>query len=110
MRDLVESLQVMSESKGIHIHIHTDLAEQPRWLYPSMTKMVLGIFCAMPSITLKAHKLILFSKKQFDYCCNGIGISLPNDVKVQELSDSQLSLKLKVMALGCNWYRSFANN
>ncbi len=28
VRDLVESLQVMSESKGIHIHIHTDLAEQ----------------------------------------------------------------------------------
>ena len=42
MRDLVESLEGVSVSKGIHIHIHPDSAEQPRWLYPSMTKMVLG--------------------------------------------------------------------
>ncbi|MFX7296248.1 HAMP domain-containing sensor histidine kinase, partial [Acinetobacter baumannii] len=42
VRDLVESLEGVSVSKGINIHIHPDSAEQPRWLYPSMTKMVLG--------------------------------------------------------------------
>ncbi len=63
MRDLVESLQVMSESKGIHIHIHTDLAEQPRWLYPSMTKMVLGNILRNALNYSQGSQLILFSKK-----------------------------------------------
>jgi len=49
---------------------------------------------------------IIQQKNSLIIADNGIGISLPNDVKVQELSDSQLSLKAKAMELVCNWYKA----
>ena len=42
---------------------------------------------------------------------NGVGMPLPNNSKVQELSGQQLQLEIKGgMALDCNWCQSYANS
>lgn len=69
MRDLVESLDAVSESKGIHIHIQPDLSEQPRWLYPSMTQMVLSNILRNALNYSQGSQIdIIQQKKQPNYC------------------------------------------
>ena len=40
--ELVSDLEVVSQAKGMMIHVQHQVPEQPRALYPSMTKMVLS--------------------------------------------------------------------
>ncbi|EJB8480535.1 MULTISPECIES: sensor histidine kinase [Acinetobacter] len=101
VKDLVESLEAVSAGKGIQINIQPDVSEQPRWLYPSMTQMVLGnILRNALNYSQSSQIDIIQQKNSLIIADNGIGISLPNDVKVQELSDSQLSLKAKGHGIG----------
>lgn len=101
VKDLVESLEAVSVAKGIQINIQPDVSEQPRWLYPSMTQMVLGNILRNALNYSQGSQIdIIQQKNSLIIADNGIGISLPNDVKVQELSDSQLSLKAKGHGIG----------
>ncbi|PIL55536.1 two-component sensor histidine kinase, partial [Acinetobacter baumannii] len=101
VKDLVESLEAVSAGKGIQINIQPDVSEQPRWLYPSMTQMVLGNILRNALNYSQGSQIdIIQQKNSLIIADNGIGISLPNDVKVQELSDSQLSLKAKGHGIG----------
>ena len=66
-----------------------------------MTQMVLGNILRNALNYSQGSQIdIIQQKNSLIIADNGIGISLPNDVKVQELSDSQLSLKAKGHGIG----------
>ena len=101
IEDLVDSLQTVSQSKGIRMDVQQDTSEQLRNLYPSMTKMVLSnILRNALNYSQGSDIHIIQQKHSLLIADNGIGINLPNDVKVQELNSSQLDFEIKGHGIG----------
>src|SRR5690606_30235871 len=88
---LMQDLQSVSHNKGMQIDLQKDLDEQPRKLYPSMTKMVFGNILRNALNYSQGTEIdVILQKNTVLIADNGIGISLPNNSKVQELSGQQL--------------------
>ncbi|MFD1438306.1 HAMP domain-containing histidine kinase [Acinetobacter sp. ANC 4282] len=101
IEDLVTDLDTVSASKGMSIEVQDEVGEQPRLLYPSMTKMVLSnILRNALNYSQGSEIHIIQQKNKIVIADNGIGISLPNNAKVQALTDSQLSLTAKGHGIG----------
>ena len=101
IEDLVTDLDTVSASKGMSIEVQDEVGEQPRLLYPSMTKMVLSnILRNALNYSQGSEIHIIQQKNKIVIADNGIGISLPNKAKVQALNDSQLSLTAKGHGIG----------
>lgn len=101
IEDLVESLQTVSQSKGMVIHVQAEKSEQPRNLYPSMTKMVLSnILRNALNYSQGSEIHIIQQKHNLVIADNGVGISLPNDAKAQELDSSQMTFEVKGHGIG----------
>ena len=99
--DLVHDLDTVSQSKGIDILVQYDDSELTRLLYPSMTKMVLSnILRNALNYSQGSNIHIIQRKNSIIIADNGIGVSLPNESKVQELSRSQLKLNPKGHGIG----------
>jgi signal transduction histidine kinase len=99
--DLVMDLADMSQVKGIDIATQYEEAEQKRWLYPSMTKMVLSNILRNALNYSQGSQIdIILQKNSLIIADNGIGLDLPNDAKVQELNESQLKLDVKGHGIG----------
>ncbi|MDN5479154.1 MAG: ATP-binding protein, partial [Chryseobacterium sp.] len=83
------------------INLQQDLNEQTRLLYPSMTKMVFGNILRNALNYSQGSEIdIIVQKNKVLIADNGIGINLPNDVKVHELSCPQLKLQTKGHGIG----------
>ncbi len=99
--DLVHDLDMVSQSKGIEILVQYDDSESTRLLYPSMTKMVLSnILRNALNYSQGSSIHIIQQKNSIIIADNGIGISLPDELKVRELSRSQLKLNPKGHGIG----------
>ena len=101
IEDLATDLNPVSDSKGMSIEVQNEVGEQSRLLYPSMTKMVLSNILRNALNYSQGSELhIIQQKNKIVIADNGIGISLPNNAKVQALNDSQLSLTVKGHGIG----------
>jgi len=81
--DLVHDLDMVSQSKGIEILVQYDDSESKRLLYPSMTKMVLSnILRNALNYSQGSSIHIIQQKNSIIIADNGIGISLPDELKV----------------------------
>lgn len=99
--ELVQDLNSSSQLKGIQINLSTDPQEQLRKIYPSMTKMVFGNILRNALNYSQGSEIdIILQKNKVLIADNGIGMPLPNDVKVQELSGRQLKLEVKGHGIG----------
>ena len=99
--DLVHDLDMVSQSKGIEILVQYDDSESTRLLYPSMTKMVFSnILRNALNYSQGSSIHIIQQKNRIIIADNGIGISLPDELKVRELSRSQLKLNPKGHGIG----------
>lgn len=110
LEELTLDLHTLSQNKGISIQLQKCLSEQPRYIYPSMTKMVFGNILRNAlnysqgseiDIILKENKVLIAD--------NGIGIALPNNVKVQELSNNQFELEIKGHGIGLQLVKKLCN-
>lgn len=101
MTDLVHDLTPVGRSKGIEISYTIEEQEQNRLLYPSMSKMVFSnILRNALNYSQGASVQILQKKNQILIADDGIGIELPHDSKVTELSETQSLLKPKGHGIG----------
>ena len=99
--DLVRELEPVSLGKGVQIFVIDDAEESARWVYPSMTKMVLSnILRNALNYSQGTNIHIIQRKNSILIADNGIGIAMPNDCKVQELNSSQLQLTAKGHGIG----------
>lgn len=103
--DLLKDLEPVNQSKGIQIFVHYDPQELPRLIYPSMTKMVLSnILRNALNYSQGSNIHIIQRQNSIVIADNGIGIEMPNDLKVQELS-SQFQLTAKGHGIGLQLVR-----
>lgn len=101
IQELVQDLAPVGRSKGIEIFYTLEEPEQTRLLYPSMSKMVFSnILRNALNYSQGATVQILQRKNQILIADDGIGIDLPDDSKVTELSESQCLLKPKGHGIG----------
>ena len=101
LQELQVDLDSVGQAKGIQIHLQQHGDEQTRQLYPSMTKMVFGNILRNALNYSQGSEIdIILQKNKVLIADNGIGINLPNDVKVQELSSRQLKLETKGHGIG----------
>ena len=101
LHELQVDLESVGQVKGIQINLQQDLNEQTRLLYPSMTKMVFGNILRNALNYSQGSEIdIIVQKNKVLIADNGIGINLPNDVKVHELSYPQLKLQTKGHGIG----------
>lgn len=101
LSDLVQDLSQVSQSKGIRIDLDVEIDEKPRALYASMSKMVFGNILRNALNYSEGSEIdILMRKNQVLIADNGIGIHLPDEDKVQELSDPNLQLEIKGHGIG----------
>lgn len=101
LQELHVDLDGVSQVKGIQINLQQDMDEQLRQLYPSMTKMVFGNILRNALNYSQGSEIdIIVQKNKVLIADNGIGINLPNDVKVQDLSSTQLKLQTKGHGIG----------
>jgi len=101
IQELVQDLAPVGRSKGIEIFYTLEEPEQTRLLYPSMSKMVFSnILRNALNYSQGATVQILQRKNQILIADDGIGIDLPDDSKVTELSESQSLLKPKGHGIG----------
>lgn len=101
LQELQLDLDSVGYTKGIQIHLQQHGDEQIRQLYPSMTKMVFGNILRNALNYSQGSEIdIILQKNKVLIADNGIGINLPNDVKVQELSSRQLKLETKGHGIG----------
>lgn len=101
LNDLVQDLNSSSQLKGIQITLTADPEEQLRKIYPSMTKMVFGNILRNALNYSQGSEIdVILQKNKVLIADNGIGMPLPNDVKVQELSGRQLQLEVKGHGIG----------
>lgn len=99
--ELLTDLGSMSQAKGIQINLHPCEDEQVLKLYPSMTKMVFSnILRNALNYSLSSKIDIIVQKNKVLIADNGVGIHLPNDAKVQELSRCHLQLDAKGHGIG----------
>ena len=98
---LLADLESVSQIKGIQIHLERDYLESVRIIYPSMTKMVFSNILRNALNYSQGTEIDIILRKNIVLIAdNGIGINLPNDVKVQELSVQQLALDTKGHGIG----------
>ena len=98
---IVDDLHSVSHHKGMQIDLHKDLHEQPRLIYPSMTKMVFGNILRNALNYSQGTEIdVILQKNQVLIADNGIGMTLANNAKVQELSKQQLQLEIKGHGIG----------
>lgn len=110
IRDLVSDLDPVSQSKGMEILVQYDPQEFPRMIYPSMTKMVLSnILRNALNYSQGSNIYIIQRKNSIVIADNGIGITMPNDSKVQELNTTQLQLKAKGHGIGLQLVQKLCN-
>ncbi|RZF49430.1 HAMP domain-containing histidine kinase [Acinetobacter halotolerans] len=108
--ELVSDLESVGQTKGIEILVQYDPHEFPRLIYPSMTKMVLSnILRNALNYSQGTHIHIIQRKNSIVIADNGIGINMPNDSKVQELSASQLQIKAKGHGIGLQLVQKLCN-
>ena len=101
LRDLVHDLQLVSQSKGIEIELQLDLVEQARELYPSMTKIVFGNILRNALNYSQGTEIdIILQKNQVLIADNGIGMTMPNNNKVQDLSKEHVNFDVKGHGIG----------
>ncbi|MDY6457551.1 sensor histidine kinase [Acinetobacter faecalis] len=101
LNDLVQDLNSSSQLKGIHINLKSDEDEKLRKIYPSMSKMVFGNILRNALNYSQGSQIdVILQKNKVLIADNGIGIPLPNDAKVQELSGLQLQLEVKGHGIG----------
>lgn len=99
--NLVHDLTAVAKVKGISIDLNIDLDEQMRPIYPSMTKMVFGNILRNALNYSQGSEIdVVLQRNKVLIADNGIGITLPNDAKVQELSNRQLQLEVKGHGIG----------
>jgi len=99
-----------SQSKGMEILVQYDPQEFPRMIYPSMTKMVLSnILRNALNYSQGSNIHIIQRKNSIVIADNGIGITMPNDSKVQELNTTQLQLKAKGHGIGLQLVQKLCN-
>lgn len=99
--DLVSDLEVVSQAKGMTIDVQHPAQEQPRALYPSMTKMVLSnILRNALNYSQGSDIHIIQQSNSLVIADNGVGITLPNELKVQDLSHAQLAVNAKGHGIG----------
>lgn len=110
IRDLVNGLEPVSQSKAMDILVQYDSQEFPRMIYPSMTKMVLSnILRNALNYSQGSNIHIIQRKNSIVIADNGIGITMPNDSKVQELNTTQLQLKAKGHGIGLQLVQKLCN-
>lgn len=101
IHDLIVDLEPISQAKGIDTQIQHDLEEQPRWLYPSMTQMVFGNILRNALNYSQGKRIdIVLRKNSILIADDGIGLNLPEDVKVKALNESQLDVNVKGHGIG----------
>ena len=101
LENLVQDLDSVSDNKGMRINFQKDLDEQRRKLYPSMTKMVFGNILRNALNYSQGTEIdVILQKNTVLIADNGVGIPLPNNSKVQELSGQQLQLEIKGHGIG----------
>lgn len=101
LENVVQDLDSVSHNKGMRINFQKDLNEQPRKLYPSMTKMVFGNILRNALNYSQGTEIdVILQKNTVLIADNGVGIPLPNNSKVQELSGQQLQLEIKGHGIG----------
>ena len=99
--ELVSDLEVVSQAKGMTIDVQHPAQEQPRALYPSMTKMVLSnILRNALNYSQGSDIHIIQQSNSLVIADNGVGITLPNELKVQDLSHAQLAVNAKGHGIG----------
>ena len=99
--ELVSDLEVVSQAKGMTIDVQHSAQEQPRALYPSMTKMVLSnILRNALNYSQGSDIHIIQQSNSLVIADNGVGITLPNELKVQDLSHAQLAVNAKGHGIG----------
>ncbi|KXZ63863.1 sensor histidine kinase [Acinetobacter venetianus] len=110
IQDLVNDLEPVSQTKGMEIKVKYDSHEFPRLIHPSMTKMVLSnILRNALNYSQGTDIHIIQRKNSIVIADNGIGITMPNDSKVQELSTSQLQLTAKGHGIGLQLVQKLCN-
>ena len=101
LESLLQDLHSVSQNKGMYIDLQKDLNEQPRKLYPSMSKMVFGNILRNALNYSQGTEIdVILQKNQVLIADNGVGITLANNAKVQELSNQQLHLEIKGHGIG----------
>lgn len=101
IHDLIVDLEPISQAKGIDTQIQHDVEEQPRWLYPSMTQMVFGNILRNALNYSQGKSIdIVLQKNSILIADDGIGLNLPEDVKVKALNESQLDVNVKGHGIG----------
>lgn len=101
IHDLIIDLEPISQAKGIDTQIQHDVEEQPRWLYPSMTQMVFGNILRNALNYSQGKSIdIVLQKNSILIADDGIGLNLPEDVKVKALNESQLDVNVKGHGIG----------
>ena len=101
LNDLIQDLNSSSQLKGIQINLKSDEDEKLRKIYPSMSKMVFGNILRNALNYSQGSQIdVILQKNKVLIADNGIGIPLPNDAKVQELSGLQLQLEVKGHGIG----------
>ena len=99
--ELVQDLSSVSHAKGMRIDLQKDPDENIRKIYPSMTKMVFSNILRNALNYSQGSEIdVVLQKNKVLIADNGIGIHLPNDAKVQELSKHQLQLQVKGHGIG----------
>lgn len=99
--ELVQDLNSVSHAKGMQIDLRKDPDEKIRKIYPSMTKMVFSNILRNALNYSQGSEIdVVLQKNKVLIADNGVGIHLPNDAKVQELSNRQLQLQVKGHGIG----------
>lgn len=101
LQDVVSDLNSVSLAKGMSIDLNIEVDEVKRHLYPSMTKMVFSnILRNALNYSQGTSINVILEKNKVLVADNGIGIDLPNNSKVQELTNQQLQLDIKGHGIG----------
>lgn len=101
LQDVVSDLNSVSLAKGMSIDLNIEVDEVKRHLYPSMTKMVFSnILRNALNYSQGTNIHVMLAKNKVLIADNGIGIDLPNNSKVQELTNQQLQLDIKGHGIG----------
>lgn len=101
LETVVQELSGVSQNKGMKIEFKQDLNEQIRRINPSMTKILFGNVLRNALNYSQGTTIdVILQKNTVLIADNGIGIPLPNNAKVQELSDPELKLDIKGHGIG----------
>ena len=101
LQDVVNDLNTVSLVKGMSIDFNIEVDEVKRSLYPSMTKMVFSNILRNAFNYSQGTSIdVILEKNKVLIADNGVGIDLPNNSKVQELTNQQLELDIKGHGIG----------